>query len=109
MHSLESLSVADLRFEHEKLRSNRSSLERRLSRLGRSHDTALNYYQRRQDQATRERWLDTFDDKGVYKPVADLKTQIYDCQEQIEDIEVALELVEERLEELRVPVNPRET
>jgi hypothetical protein len=99
--SLRSMSVTDLHFEHEKLRSNRTSLERRLSRLETEHDRAWDYYNHWQDRATDEGWLNAFYSADNEKPVDAAKARLEACAVELKELNEAFALVETYLRQRR--------
>jgi hypothetical protein len=94
--SLRSLSAEDLRFEHEKLRSKRASLEHKLSRLETEHDRASDHYSHWEDRATNEGWLDVFYSAGNEKPVDAAKAKVKACAKELAALDEALDLVDKQ-------------
>lgn len=99
--SLRSLSAEDLRFEHEKLRSKRASLEHKLSRAETEHNRAWDYYNHWQDKATNERWLDVFYSAGNEKPVDAAKAKVAACAKELVALDEALDLADKYLRQRR--------
>lgn len=104
--SLRSLSAEDLRFEHEKLRSKRASLENKLSRLETEHNRAWDYYNHWQDKATNEGWLDVFYSAGNEKPLEVAKAKVAACAKELVTLDESLELVDKQLRQRQRPATP---
>lgn len=98
--SLASMSKEDLRFEHEKYRANRASLENTLLRLENCYNRVWDRYQQGMDQAEREGWLGSFNFEGYRRELAEWKAQIENCQAQIRDACEGLSLIEIELKRL---------
>lgn len=97
--SLRWLTADNLRFEHEKLRSDRTSLERKLSRLQTEYDRAWDYYNHWQDRATNEGWLDVFYSAGNQEPVDAAKSKVNAAAKEVAELEKALGLVAKHLQQ----------
>lgn len=97
--SLRWLTVDNLRFEQEKLRSDRASLERKLSRLQTEYDRAWDNYNHWQDRATDEGWLDVFYSAGNEKDVDAAKSKVAAAAKEVAQLEKVLATVDQNLQQ----------